>query len=104
MKKKCEFCGNMFETKSATKRYCNEYCRQRGASVYTKRSMGAIDGIMKDIQRRMVNGEEFRKCVNCGKWFKPLLVTLRADGTTNVCGEYTCSYHCTQELICKGAV
>lgn len=64
-----------------------------------------VNKIMKTIPQKMENGKELCQCVNCGKWFEPCRTTFDESGKClNVCGEFTCSYDCTEELSRKGVI
>ena len=64
-----------------------------------------VNKIMKTIPQKIENGKELRQCVNCGKWFEPCWTTFDESGKRlNVCGEFTCSYDCTEELSRKDVI
>ena len=86
--KKCANCGKLFVSKSPQKMCCSCTCDKE-----LKR---------KRMPQKMENGKELRQCVNCGKWFEPCRTTFDESGKClNVCGEFTCSYDCTEDLFRK---
>lgn len=102
---KCANCGKLFVSKSPQKMCCSCTCDKELKRKRMQKTAETVNKIMKTIPQKMENGKELRQCVNCGKWFEPCRTTFDESGKClNVCGEFTCSYDCTEELSRKDVI